>query len=139
MRGPAASGTTLPSSDSLATFVGTGRIDTAEVVRLVQGAAALVHPSLDEGFGMVPLEAMAAGVPTIVSGAGAVRVHVESAALLAGADDADAWAAAIETLVDDDDTRSRLIAEGRYIAAGYTWEAAAKRTIEVHHQVLAAS
>lgn len=115
----------------------TGFVPDGELAVLVRGALALVHPSSFEGFGLTPLEAMAAGTPTAVSGHGAVREVVGDAALVVGDDDADAWAHALVRLLTDEGQRAELSRRGLDRAAGFTWSNAARATIAVYRQVLA--
>ncbi|MEJ7845358.1 MAG: glycosyltransferase family 1 protein [Acidimicrobiales bacterium] len=106
---------------------------------LVAGAAALVHPSLGEGFGLTPLEAMAAGTPVVVAGAGSLPGVVGDAGVVVGdVTDGDAWAAAIASLLADDERRAALVTAGRSRAATFTWTTAARATLAVYGEVLAA-
>lgn len=114
----------------------TGWLPDADLAPLVAGAAALVHPSRDEGFGLTPVEAMAAGTPAVVARAGALAETVGDAALLVDPDDPDAWAGAIATVLADADLRARLVAAGRARAAGLTWRRTAAATRRVHELVL---
>jgi glycosyltransferase involved in cell wall biosynthesis len=114
-----------------------GFVPDADLAVLVSGALALVHPSRDEGFGLTPLEGMAAGVPVVVSGDGAVGEVVGDAAIRAGADDASAWAEALRRLRDDAGHRAEMVRRGRERAATFTWAAAARRTHEVYGECLA--
>jgi glycosyltransferase involved in cell wall biosynthesis len=91
----------------------------------IGGASVLVFPSLYEGFGFPPLEAMAAGVPVVATSAGAVPEVAGDAALLVAPGDVDALAAAIAAAVDDDGLRRRLVEAGRRRAAAFSWEATA--------------
>lgn len=96
-----------------------GDTPLAERVRLYQTASALVFPSLYEGFGLPPLEAMACGCPVAASDATAVPEICGKAAILFDPHDADAIAAAVlHTLADAD----RLRAAGLARAAEFSWE-----------------
>jgi alpha-1,3-rhamnosyl/mannosyltransferase len=110
----------------------TGWLPRDELAALVAGAVALVHPSLDEGFGMTPLEAMAAGVPAIVSDAGALPATVGDAACVVPAGDPDAWATALQKVTGDAAARADLIVKGRSRAAQFTWARTARETIDVY-------
>jgi glycosyltransferase involved in cell wall biosynthesis len=96
----------------------------------------LLHPSVDEGFGLPPLEAMAMGVPTVVSSAGSLPEVVGDSAVLVDPHDADGWASAITAVAADSEQRTRLIATGRARAANFTWQQAADKTIAVHQDCL---
>jgi glycosyltransferase involved in cell wall biosynthesis len=80
---------------------------------LLAGAAVLAYPSLYEGFGHPPLEAMAAGVPVVAGRAGAVPEAVGDAALLVDPLDVEDLAGALEIVLTDPSTRDRLTALGR--------------------------
>lgn len=112
-----------------------GYAPEADLPGLVAGARALVHPSRDEGFGLVPIEAMAAGAPVLAGAAAAVAEVAGGAACLLDPDDADAWAAAVARLDDDPAWRAGLVAAGRERAAAFTWEAAAAATLAVYAEV----
>jgi alpha-1,3-rhamnosyl/mannosyltransferase len=96
----------------------------------------LVHPSSDEGFGLTPLEAMAAGIPTIVSNAGALPEVTSGAALLAESHDSEGWQAAISRLYEDLSLKASLIARGLARAASFRWQRVASETVAVHMEVL---
>jgi len=114
-----------------------GYVPDDDLPALVSSALALVHPSRHEGFGFPPLEAMAAGTPAVVAASGSLPEVVGDAALIAGADDPAAWAAAI-TAIQDEATRARLIDAGLAHSATFTWARAAARTLAIYDEVLAA-
>jgi glycosyltransferase involved in cell wall biosynthesis len=114
-----------------------GHVSEPDLRALVSGALALVHPSRDEGFGLTPLEAMAAGVPAVVSDAGALPEVVGDAAVVVAVDDVEGWARAIRRLRTDGLHREDLVRRGRQRAAAFTWAAAAERTLEVYRECLA--
>ena len=103
---------------------------------VMRRASAFVFPSLYEGFGLPPLEAMRLGVPCIVSNAGALPEVCGDAALTISPDDTPALAGAIEKLLDDRAERERLSTAGRMRAARFTWDACAVRTLEVYRAAL---
>jgi len=115
----------------------TGFIPDADLHALLSGALALAHPSMDEGFGLPPLEAMAAGVPVAAARAGSIPEIVGDAAVLLDPSDEAAWTAALSDLAGDADLRARLRAAGRVRAADFTWERAAEATLAVYAKVLA--
>jgi glycosyltransferase involved in cell wall biosynthesis len=114
-----------------------GYLGDRERESLLRGAAVFAFPSLYEGFGFPPLEAMAVGVPVVATAAGAVPEVVGDAAELVPAGDVEALAGALARVVDDGPVRDRLVAAGRDRAATFTWAAAADSLIELYR--LAAS
>lgn len=104
-------------------IVALGYVPDDELVRWLSGAALLAFPSVYEGFGFPPLEAMAAGVPVVASAAGAVPEIVGDGAVVVAPRDIDALAAALGSVLDDADGRAALIDKGRCRAAQFTWEA----------------
>lgn len=105
----------------------TGYVDAVRREALYAEARALVVPSLDEGFGLPALEAMACGVPVIAAPVGALPDVVGDAGLLAPLHSAEAWADAIEAVLDD--TRAGTLARlGLARAATFSWTATASAT-----------
>ncbi len=113
-----------------------GHVDDASLAAAYRAALAFVFPSRYEGFGLPPLEAMAAGCPVVSSPCGALAEVLGDAAQFAGPDDADAWIRAIVGIASDPAARSRWIAAGRERARGYSWERTARETVEVYRQAL---
>ncbi|MEQ1785817.1 MAG: glycosyltransferase family 1 protein [Acidimicrobiales bacterium] len=109
----------------------------AEARDLLAGALALVHPSVAEGFGLPPLEAMALGVPALASRAGSLPEVCGDAALLLDPHDPDAWAGGIDAVADPA-RRGSLVAAGRTWSAGFTWEAHAAAVAALHRTLLGA-
>ncbi|MGH9058557.1 MAG: glycosyltransferase family 4 protein [Acidimicrobiales bacterium] len=117
----------------------TGWLPSSELPPLIAGARALVHPSVEEGFGMTPLEAMAAGIPTAVARAGTLPEVVGQAALLVDAYDPRNWAEALASVCEDSELRAELRRRGRVQAARFTWQHTAAQTLDVYRQVLASA
>jgi glycosyltransferase involved in cell wall biosynthesis len=94
----------------------------------------LAFPSVKEGFGLAALEAMAAGVPVVTSDLPVFREWMVPGrdALFAPVGDACALAAAIGEVLDDASLRARLIEAGLALADRYSWEASARRHLEVY-------
>ncbi|HEY5619693.1 MAG TPA: glycosyltransferase family 1 protein [Vicinamibacterales bacterium] len=93
--------------------------------RLYAGARLLVLPSLDEGFGLPALEAMAAGVPVVASNRGSLPEVVGSAGALVDPSDIGALSAALERFVSDDTAAVQAGAAGLVRARAFTWGATA--------------
>jgi glycosyltransferase involved in cell wall biosynthesis len=112
-----------------------GWVDDVDAV--LAGAAVFAFPSVYEGFGVPPLEAMAHGVPVVATAAGAVPEVVGEAADLVPVGDADALAAAIARVLDDGEHRARLIAAGRERAAAFTWDGTASAMRDLYLELAA--
>jgi glycosyltransferase involved in cell wall biosynthesis len=99
-----------------------GYVSQAHRARLLRAATLFAYPSLYEGFGFPPLEAMVAGVPVVATTAGALPEVVGDGAELVAPGDADALAAAIDRLLVDDRARADLVARGRKRIEDFSWE-----------------
>lgn len=99
---------------------------------LYSGAEALVFPSLYEGFGLPPLEAMLCGTPVIASSAGSLREVLGTGARMVDGYELDAWTAAVEEVLGDAESWIRA---GSAKAAGYSWETTARETWALYRQV----
>jgi glycosyltransferase involved in cell wall biosynthesis len=108
-----------------------GWVSDAELERLYRGARLVALPSHHEGFGFVPLEAMARGVPTAVATGSALDETAGDAALRVDPADPAAWADALERLDGDHALRAELVERGRARAAGFTWERAAAAHVDL--------
>jgi glycosyltransferase involved in cell wall biosynthesis len=110
--------------------------DEDELSCLYGGASLLVQPSLAEGFGLPPLEAMACGVPVLSSDAGALPEVLADAAESLPPREPAAWAAAVVRLLSDRPRREELIARGVQRAARFTWERTAAATHAIYAEAL---
>ena len=99
-------------------------------------ATIFVFPSLYEGFGFPPLEAMACGTPVIVSGTSSLPEVVGGAGLALPPDDPEAWADAVASLLSAPQVRSTMAQKGLAQAARFSWSTTAHQTAEVYRQVL---
>jgi glycosyltransferase involved in cell wall biosynthesis len=115
----------------------TGYIPDTHLRALYSSCAAFIYPSLYEGFGLPPLEAMSCGAPVVASCIAALCETLgDEAALLFPPTDAHALARSICELIDDPDARRRLSRAGQKRAARFTWERTARLTLEVYEQAL---
>jgi glycosyltransferase involved in cell wall biosynthesis len=104
----------------------TGWVDGPTLSGLLHGADVLAYPSVYEGFGFPPLQAMAAGVPVVATRAGALPEVLGDAAALVSVGDPAALAAALAPLLDTPGLRADAARRGRAHAAGFTWERCAE-------------
>jgi glycosyltransferase involved in cell wall biosynthesis len=105
-----------------------GRVTDNELAALLRDSLCLAFPSLEEGFGLPALEAMALGCPVVTSDRASLPELCGDAALYASAFDAEAWLEAFVRLRNDAGLRERLVARGRLRAKRYRWA----RTAEVY-------
>ncbi|WP_177216949.1 glycosyltransferase family 4 protein [Amycolatopsis arida] len=113
-----------------------GYLSDVELRSVVAGAAALVLPSRDEGFGLPVLEAMACDVPVVCSDIPALREVSGGQAALVPYGDVDGLAAAMRAAVGDPHAASAS-ARRRAHAAGYTWRRCAEATMAAYHRAAA--
>jgi glycosyltransferase involved in cell wall biosynthesis len=100
-----------------------------------ESAALFVFPSLYEGFGLPPLEAMATGTPVVASNLSSLPEVLGDAALLVNPENVFEIARAIQEALLDEDLRGELIVKGKAQAARYSWDRTAREVLEVYHEV----
>ncbi|MBQ2264399.1 MAG: glycosyltransferase family 4 protein [Oscillospiraceae bacterium] len=113
-------------------------IDAADMCALMSGALAFTFPSIYEGFGMPPLEAMACGTPVLVSDAASLPEVTGESAVIVKPDSTESIAEGLERLFTDAALRNRLSAEGLERAAAFSWERSARMLYEVYAELLPA-
>lgn len=111
-----------------------GYVDDATLGALYRTAYAYVFPSLYEGFGLPPLEAMAQGTPVFSSNAACMPEVLGDAALYFKPKDTRGMLAALERL-EDPAFRARLVIAGQRWVQRYSWRALAEQTLAVYHRV----
>jgi glycosyltransferase involved in cell wall biosynthesis len=115
----------------------TGYVPDERLKSLLAQADMLVFPSIYEGFGLPPLEAMACGVPVITSRRASLPEVVGDAALLLEDPlEAEEIASKVEALISDPALRSGLVDRGRERARAFTWEKAAAEVLQVYDHVM---
>jgi glycosyltransferase involved in cell wall biosynthesis len=119
------------ATPTAAGWVDVGPLDDAGLKALYEHASAFVFPSLYEGFGLPPLEAMACGCPVAVSDIPALRAVAGDAALLFDPLSPPSIADALRRLLDDAALRDDLRERGRRRAALFTWDATAQALLGV--------
>jgi glycosyltransferase involved in cell wall biosynthesis len=111
----------------------TGYVSDDDLRALYSTCLAFAYPSVYEGFGLPPVEAMSCGAPVVASRVAAhSEVLGEEAALLVAPEDAAGFARAIAALAADETLRRKLSEAGRRRAAQLTWARAARATLEVY-------
>jgi glycosyltransferase involved in cell wall biosynthesis len=114
----------------------TGGVDEASLLNLYRAADVVAVPSLYEGFGLTPLEAMACGTPAVIAGgSGGLEEVSGAAAVVVERREAEAWRDALARARAD---RERLAEAGVAHAAQFTWTRAADRTADVLLEAAAA-
>jgi glycosyltransferase involved in cell wall biosynthesis len=116
-----------------------GFVPAAELPLWYNSASLFVYPSLFEGFGIPPLEAMACGVPVIVSDVSSLpEVVAGSDGLRVPPGDMDAWVSALTTALDDGAWRERARRSGMQAARRYTWVNTAHQTVTSYRRAIGA-
>lgn len=112
-----------------------GYVDADTRANLLAGASVFAYPSLYEGFGFPPLEAMATGVPVVASSVGSLPEVLGDGACFVAADEPEALASALAQLLSDSETRERLIQRGLVISKGYSWSKTAGALISLYRSL----
>ncbi|GAC1362145.1 MAG: glycosyltransferase family 1 protein [Actinomycetota bacterium] len=115
-------------------IVVTGYLEDAALAAVMAQARAFAFPSIYEGFGLPPLEAMAAGVPVVAARAGSLPEVLGEAPFFCDPLDVSSIAEALRQAVTDEGARTRAIAAGRAQAARYDWAETARLTLEAYRQ-----
>jgi len=115
-----------------------GAVEPLDLRPLYCSAEVLVLPSLYEGFGLPPLEAMQCGTPVVVSDAGSLPEIVGNAGVLVSPDDPDDIAHGIGWVLGNPQYRAVLVERGLERARAFSWERAARETLAVYERVGAA-
>jgi len=113
----------------------TGWCSSEDLASYYSQAEVFAFPSVYEGFGWPPLEAMACGCPVVSSNASSMPEILGGAALLVNPYDVEGWRQALDRVLSSDRLRSRLSALGMGRAKNFTWEKTAKQTLEVYMEV----
>jgi glycosyltransferase involved in cell wall biosynthesis len=118
--------------ENRARFLGFVPFDTLRI--FYECAAAFVFPSLYEGFGLPPLEAMASGTPVVTSNVSSLPEAVGDAAMLVNPENVFDIARGIRDVLMDQTLRERLISSGKEQAARFSWERTACEVLEIYEE-----
>ena len=116
------------------TFV--GYLDEDELPLWYAAATVFVFPSIYEGFGMPPLEAMACGTPVVTSNTSSIPEVVGDAGLMVDPYSADALADALARVLNDRELHADLAERGIRRATAFTWRTTAERTLRAYEQAV---
>jgi phosphatidylinositol alpha-mannosyltransferase len=117
-----------------------GLVSEADKARMLRSVDAYVAPNTGgESFGMILTEAMAAGAPVVASDLDAFRRVVGTAGALFPTGDAAALEATLARLLDDPDSRAKLVGAARQAVAAYDWQVVASRVLEVYATAIEAT
>jgi len=114
----------------------TGYLSKMALSTTLRNATALIMPSLYEGFGLPPLEAMAFGVPVLCSNRASLPEVVGDAALTFDPDNRSAFVQALTAISSNSRLRKTLKDKGQVRAAQFSWQKTAKRTVDVYESVI---
>jgi glycosyltransferase involved in cell wall biosynthesis len=112
-----------------------GFVDFETLRMFYEGATAFVFPSLYEGFGLPPIEAMACGTPVITSMSSSLPEVVGNAAMLVNPENVFDIARGIKEVLFDSVLRTRLIAAGREHARKFSWQRTAQEVLRIYREV----
>ncbi|MDA8102482.1 MAG: glycosyltransferase family 1 protein [Nitrospiraceae bacterium] len=115
-----------------------GYVSSSERFKLLARASVFAYPSIYEGFGLPPIEAMALGTPVVASLAGSLPEVLGDGAELVPAGDASALAAALARVLEDSALREALVARATVRISGYSWVKTAKGLAALYAKALAA-
>jgi len=118
-------------------FKALGYLPENELVALYSGAYVFAFPSIYEGFGLPPLEAMASGVPVLASNISSIPEVVGDCGVLTDPFDIDKMSFDLERILTDNQLRSLLIKTGLKQAKQFSWDNCVNKTVEVYKQVRA--
>jgi glycosyltransferase involved in cell wall biosynthesis len=123
-------------SEAADSVVFTGYVEDGDLPLLYRACAAFAFPSLYEGFGLPPLEALACGAPVVASSAPAMPEVLGDAALLVPPTDVSAWADALARILCDTELRAALSARGPSRAARFDWNRTAQQTLAAYEEAV---
>lgn len=126
----------IERSTARARILVTGYVSPADLAVWYRKSMIFAFPSLDEGFGMPVLEAMAAGTPVITSNRSALPEVAGDAALLVDPEDTAALTAALRDLTQDEELRRELGQRGICRARSFSWQNAVRETWQVYQELL---
>jgi glycosyltransferase involved in cell wall biosynthesis len=116
-----------------------GPVDDAHLAKLYRCSVAFVYPSLYEGFGIPPLEAMSCGTAVIASNRSSLPEVIGNGGLLFDPTSVNDLADLLLLMYDDESTRARLIAKGYERTKAFSWDETAAQTVEIYRSISGAN
>ncbi|MCY7370463.1 MAG: glycosyltransferase family 4 protein [Polaromonas sp.] len=116
-----------------------GYLSREDLAAVLAGATALVYPSIYEGFGLPPLEAMACGVPVITSNVSSIPEVVGDTGVLLDPQDVDGFTRAMELLITSPDVRATMAARALERSRQFSWAQCVSETVDAYKFVLRSS
>ena len=113
-----------------------GYLPREDLAKIIAGATTLIYPSIYEGFGLPPLEAMACGVPVITSNVSSIPEVVGETGLMLDPQDVDGFARGMETLLTAPEVREAMARKALARSAQFTWASCVSQTVEAYRLVL---
>jgi glycosyltransferase involved in cell wall biosynthesis len=120
----------IQSLDLTGRVIFVGRVGFEDMPSYYKSATLMIHPSHEETFGMVVLEALASGLPVIATDIPSLREIAEGTAILLSIDDLNSWAEKIDYLLEDTAVRKEMVKKGIDRAKDYLWKIKAKQLEE---------
>lgn len=117
----------------------TGFVSKEDLYQLYNGAELFVFPSLYEGFGLPPLEAMACGTPVVCSNTGSLPEVVGDAGIFVDPMDLNGWVEAMRGVLNNPSLQARMVEKGLERAKQFSWKKTAEETLKVYHEVFHSS
>jgi glycosyltransferase involved in cell wall biosynthesis len=113
-----------------------GRVPSEDLLYLYNSAEMLAHPAFYEGFGLPPLEAMACGLPAVVSNVASLPEVVGDAGLLIDPHEVDELTVAMWRVLNDGQLREEMRQKGLRQAGRFSWERAARETVAIYERAM---
>jgi len=114
----------------------TDYVEEKDLVPLYNGASVFVYPSLYEGFGLPPLEAMACGAPVVSSDVSSLPEVVGDAGILVNPYEKEELAKSIYEVINNPELKKKMISKGIERAKKFSWQTAARKTLALYEDVV---
>lgn len=128
---------TISSSGFSSRIFRTGWVDDGALATMITGASVLAYPSLYEGFGFPPLQAMSLGTPVVATASGSIPEILDGAALLVDRRDPEALASALARVLDSKEQSDHLVDRGFLRSAEFSWTKCGEGLESLYHDAAA--